>query len=168
MLVGVLIFAGGFYLGNLGTDSDTVDVGGGTFGAQEDPSDSTTTTPAESTTTVPVSTETAAPTTTDPPTTTVRYSDLPVVFVTELPVEALDTLDLIDSGGPFPFDRDGLTFQNREGLLPDFPRGHYQEFTVITPGASTRGARRIVAGADGELYYTADHYNSFREILPED
>jgi ribonuclease T1 len=93
---------------------------------------------------------------------------LPPILVTELPIEALDTLELIYQGGPYPFDRDGLTFQNREALLPDFPRGHYREFTVITPGESTRGARRIVAGADGELYYTADHYSSFREIVYED
>lgn len=96
------------------------------------------------------------------------FSDLPPILVTELPSEALDTLDSIAAGGPYPFDRDGLVFENREGLLPPEPLGHYQEFTVVTPGDSTRGARRIVAGADGELYYTADHYASFFEIRPED
>ncbi len=94
-----------------------------------------------------------------------QFSDLPSITSDGLPAEALDTLDLIDSGGPFPFDRDGLTFQNREGILPDRPNGHYQEFTVITPGSDDRGARRIVAGSDGELYYTADHYSSFSEII---
>lgn len=98
----------------------------------------------------------------------VRFSDLPPVLVTELPLEALDTLDLIAAGGPFPFDRDGLTFQNREGLLPERAPGHYREFTVITPGEPTRGARRVVAGDDGELFYTDDHYRSFFEITPED
>lgn len=98
-----------------------------------------------------------------------RFSDLPVVDTNELPIEAIETLLLIADGGPYPFDRDDLTFQNREGLLPERPQGHYREYTVITPGENDRGARRVVAGADGERYYTADHYSSFREIaLPAD
>ncbi len=94
-----------------------------------------------------------------------RFSELPTARVEELPPEAWDTLDLIDSDGPYPFDRDDLVFQNREAILPDRSRGHYREYTVITPGENDRGARRIVAGADGELYYTADHYESFHEIV---
>ena len=94
-----------------------------------------------------------------------RFSDLPVIDTGELPIEAIETLLLIADGGPYPFDRDDLTFQNREGLLPDRPQGHYREYTVITPGEDDRGARRVVAGADGERYYTADHYSSFREIV---
>lgn len=93
------------------------------------------------------------------------FSDLPPVGVDELPPEAIDTLGLIASGGPYPFRRDDLIFENREGLLPDRARGHYREYTVITPGEDDRGARRIVAGEDGERYYTADHYASFREIV---
>ncbi|MEM7273736.1 MAG: ribonuclease domain-containing protein [Actinomycetota bacterium] len=93
-----------------------------------------------------------------------RISDLPSIELNELPPEALDTLDLIARGGPYPFDRDDLVFENREGLLPDRDRGHYREYTVITPGEDDRGARRIVAGVDGERYYTADHYASFREL----
>lgn len=89
---------------------------------------------------------------------------IPPISVDALPIEALDTIDLIDSGGPFPFDRDDLIFQNREALLPDQPNGYYREYTVITPGENHRGARRIVAGEQGELYYTADHYSSFSEI----
>jgi len=90
-----------------------------------------------------------------------------VITRDELPPEALDTLDLIADGGPFPFDRDGITFQNRERLLPQKPRGYYREYTVITPGESDRGARRIIAGEDGELYYTADHYDSFAWIAEQ-
>ena len=93
-------------------------------------------------------------------------SDLPTIRLAELPPEAIDTLELIETDGPYPFDRDGLTFQNREGLLPDRDRGHYEEFTVITPGLDHRGARRIVAGDDGERYYTDDHYDSFSEVTP--
>lgn len=83
----------------------------------------------------------------------------------ELPPEALETLALIAAGGPFPYDRDGITFQNRERLLPSKPRGYYREYTVITPGENDRGARRIIAGENGELYYTDDHYESFSWIV---
>ena len=93
------------------------------------------------------------------------FSDLTTISVEELPIEAIDTLDLIASGGPYPFSKDDSTFQNREGILPGAERGHYREYTVVTPGEHDRGARRIVAGADGGLYYTDDHYDSFREIV---
>ena len=78
--------------------------------------------------------------------------------------EARATLLLIDAGGPFPYGQDGAVFQNREGLLPDRAEGHYREYTVPTPGEDDRGARRIVAGANGERYWTADHYASFAWI----
>lgn len=80
----------------------------------------------------------------------------------DLPSEAHDTLDLIEQGGPFPFEQDGTVFQNREGILPGQDAGYYHEYTVITPGSPTRGARRIVTGEEyKEDYYTADHYASF-------
>jgi ribonuclease T1 len=87
--------------------------------------------------------------------------DLPVA---DLPPEARATLDLIRAGGPFPQQQDGRTFGNREKLLPQRARGYYREYTVRTPGARDRGARRIVAGRGGEFYYTADHYRSFQRI----
>jgi ribonuclease T1 len=83
----------------------------------------------------------------------------------ELPREARETLALIRAGGPFPYPQDGKTFQNREKLLPPRSRGYYREYTVKTPGARDRGARRIVAGNGGEFYYTADHYRSFQRII---
>ncbi|WP_415944093.1 ribonuclease domain-containing protein [Streptomyces sp. 067-1] len=80
----------------------------------------------------------------------------------DLPSQAHDTLDLIEQGGPFPFEQDGTVFQNREGILPGQTSGYYHEYTVITPGSDTRGARRIVTGEQNqEDYYTADHYASF-------
>jgi ribonuclease T1 len=82
-----------------------------------------------------------------------------------LPPEALDTIALIRKGGPFPYERDGAVFGNREKRLPARERGWYREYTVKTPGERTRGARRIVAGRDGTLYYSDDHYRSFRRIL---
>lgn len=83
---------------------------------------------------------------------------------TPVPPEALLTLELIDSGGPFPWDRDGVVFENREGRLPEKPRGYYREYTVKTPGERSRGARRIIAGQNGERYYTGDHYQSFQPV----
>ncbi|MFC8708784.1 MULTISPECIES: ribonuclease domain-containing protein [unclassified Streptomyces] len=80
----------------------------------------------------------------------------------DLPSQAHHTLDLIDQGGPFPYDQDGVVFQNREGVLPSRSSGYYHEYTVVTPGSPTRGARRIVTGEKNqEDYYTADHYATF-------
>ncbi|MCS0600100.1 ribonuclease [Streptomyces sp. LP11] len=80
----------------------------------------------------------------------------------DLPSQAHDTLDLIDQGGPFPYDQDGVVFQNREGVLPQQSNGYYHEYTVKTPGSSTRGARRVVTGERSEEdYYTGDHYATF-------
>jgi ribonuclease T1 len=86
------------------------------------------------------------------------------VALPDLPPEARQTLALIRKGGPFPYDRDGIVFGNREKLLPQRERGWYLEYTVPTPGARNRGARRIVAARSGEFYYTDDHYASFRRI----
>ena len=81
-----------------------------------------------------------------------------------LPPEARATLQLIRQGGPFPYERDATVFGNFERLLPKRERGYYREYTVKTPGVKSRGARRIVAGRGGELYYTEDHYKSFRRV----
>ncbi len=118
-------------------------------------------------TAVPATATSAPPTATSPPTPSPerRQSGLPTIRLAQLPPEARTTIELIETDGPFPFERDGITFQNRERLLPNRPRGYYQEYTVITPGLNHRGARRIVAGAEGELYYTDDHYASFREVI---
>ena len=84
--------------------------------------------------------------------------------VADLPPEARATLSLIKAGGPFPYPQDGRTCGNRAQRLPLRDRGYYREYTVPTPGARDRGARRIVAGNGGEYYYTADHYRTFRRI----
>ncbi|MEU1288778.1 ribonuclease [Kitasatospora sp. NPDC005856] len=87
------------------------------------------------------------------------------VCLSALPPQAADTLDLIASDGPFPYSQDGVVFQNREGVLPGESYGYYHEYTVITPGSPTRGARRIVTGQDyREDYYTGDHYATFSLI----
>jgi ribonuclease T1 len=93
-------------------------------------------------------------------------SGLPVVHAQDLPPEAITTLRLIERGGPFPHRQDGATFENREGHLPARRSGYYKEYTVETPGADDRGARRIIAGAGSERYWTNDHYDSFAWIAP--
>ena len=114
--------------------------------------------PAEAATATPKPAKATATPTRGPPET---YRGYPVITYDELPPEALETLDLIDSDGPFPYSKDGSTFQNREQLLPRKPNGYYREYTVITPGENDRGARRIIGGDEGERYYTDDHYASF-------
>lgn len=86
-----------------------------------------------------------------------------------LPPEAVQTLRLIQQGGPFPYDRDGVVFGNFERRLPNQARGYYHEYTVKTPGERTRGARRIIAGGNPPVvyYYTDDHYKTFRDITDE-
>ncbi len=96
--------------------------------------------------------------------TTDSESGLAWVDLATLPPEAAETVALIDSDGPFPYDKDGSTFFNNEQNLPDRDQGYYREYTVETPGSPDRGARRIVAGANGELYWTEDHYESFERI----
>ncbi len=86
------------------------------------------------------------------------------VELASLPAEARATVKLIHKGGPYPYARDGIIFSNREELLPKQKRGYYREYTVKTPGDRTRGARRIVTGAAGELYYSDDHYQHLRRI----
>jgi len=92
-----------------------------------------------------------------------------VVRLAQLPPQARETFGLIRQGGPFPYEKDGSVFHNRERLLPQQPRGYWREYTVRTPGARDRGARRIVCGGPPrtprECYYTADHYASFRQIM---
>lgn len=90
------------------------------------------------------------------------------VRLNQLPPEARQTLILIKQGGPFPYEKDGSVFGNYERQLPKRSRGYYREFTVKTPYARNRGARRIIAGGGEppftEFYYTADHYRSFQRI----
>ena len=91
------------------------------------------------------------------------------ITVAQLPPQGRETYALIHQGGPFPYEKDGTVFGNRERLLPLHKRGYYREYTVRTPGARNRGARRIVCGGKPRLpdacYYTSDHYASFREIV---
>ena len=92
------------------------------------------------------------------------------ITLNQLPAQGIETYQLIHQGGPFPFGKDGVVFGNRERALPTAKRGYYREYTVRTPRSDGRGARRIVCGgqntAPDACYYTADHYASFRKIVP--
>jgi ribonuclease T1 len=99
-----------------------------------------------------------------PPTAPAREHEVP--RSDDLPPEARVVLERIRAGGHFEHRQDGGIFQNREGRLPARPRGYYREYTVETPGSDDRGARRLVTGGDPpvELYYSDDHYRSFRRL----
>jgi len=89
-------------------------------------------------------------------------SGLEVKPLSSLPQQAADTWKLIEKNGPFPYPRnDGVQFQNREKRLPAKAGDYYKEYTVPTPGSPDRGARRLITGDQREVYYTADHYDSF-------
>lgn len=100
----------------------------------------------------------------------VPVDTLATVAAADLPSQGRQTLQLIYDGGPFPYSKDGTVFGNRERLLPARQRGYYREYTVKTPGSRDRGARRIVCGGQPRTpdacYYTADHYASFKRIVP--
>jgi ribonuclease T1 len=87
------------------------------------------------------------------------------IALSSLPPQAAQTVTLIKKGGPFPYPRnDGVVFSNNEHLLPREASSYYHEYTVPTPGASTRGTRRIITGKAGEYYYTGDHYEHFQRV----
>ncbi|PLZ03497.1 ribonuclease [Burkholderia sp. WAC0059] len=91
------------------------------------------------------------------------------VALARLPREAVNTLNLVAAGGPYPYEKDGIVFGNYERLLPPHRRGYYHEYTVPTPWAHNRGARRIVCGGPprrtDNCFYSNDHYASFKRIV---
>ena len=100
-----------------------------------------------------------------------QQTQLSIVPLSSLPVQARKVHELIHSGGPFPYTKDGTVFGNRERILPRQPRGFYREYTVRTPGIRDRGPRRLVCGGKEvqrpeTCYFTKDHYNSFEQIDP--
>lgn len=86
------------------------------------------------------------------------------ITLSELPIEAHQTFKDIEKGEPFRYPKDNTIFRNREGKLPVKDFDYYREYTVATPNASDRGAKRIIVGKNGEKFYTDDHYQTFKEI----
>src|SRR5262245_36108384 len=99
------------------------------------------------------------------PSSTPAYGQATTTVLAQFPAEERqaiqDTLALLEAAGPFPYRKDGSEFSNREGRLPRQGQGYYREYTVATAGSPDRGARRIVSGRAGEIYYTRDHYQTF-------
>jgi ribonuclease T1 len=114
-------------------------------------------------TVAPARTASSGPATTRVATTTPK--GVKTVRAADLPPEARTTLRLIASDGPFPYRQDGVVFENREHHLPGMKSGYYHEYTVVTPGSSDRGARRVITGGAGERFYTDDHYATFRLVV---
>jgi filamentous hemagglutinin len=79
-------------------------------------------------------------------------------------VDLTPTLERIAENRRLRFPHDGSIFQNREKRLPRQPAGYYREWVVPTPGEQGPGPQRIVTGKAGEVWYTSDHYRSFRRI----
>ena len=94
----------------------------------------------------------------------VKIYDLDGDLAYEGDIDLFPVFDRIERGESDPHDNDGSVFQNREGLLPDQPRGYYREYVVRTPGLSSVGPQRLILGENGEAYYTSDHYESFTQV----
>ena len=110
---------------------------------------------------------------TTPAATTARFADTPpgdwtggTVALAALPPEGREALRLVAAGGPYPYRQDDGVFGNREGVLPPRSNGSYREYTVVTPGSADRGARRLVVDSGRWVYYSDDHYLTFRFVTP--
>jgi ribonuclease T1 len=79
-------------------------------------------------------------------------------------IDLAPTLDRIERGERLRFSHDGIVFENREHRLPAKPAGYYHEFVQPTPGEEGPGGQRVVMGSEGEVYYSPDHYRTFRRI----
>ena len=160
-VIAVLIVLGAAFLINKLGANDAAAPAASSAKASTGKTSSAKPTPASSGSTPSSSASAAANSKTNAP---ANPSKLPVIKASQLPKEGQQTLALIGKGGPYPYDRDDINFGNFEGVLPKQPGGYYREFTVPTPGASNRGAKRIIVGKSGEKYYTDDHYASFSFI----
>jgi len=79
-------------------------------------------------------------------------------------VDLWPTLERIDQGKKLSFPHDGTVFGNRERRLPRQARDHYREWVHPTKGLSGPGPQRVVTGQNREIYYTPDHYETFKKI----
>ena len=75
------------------------------------------------------------------------------------------TLRRIAAGERDSHRNDGSVFGNREHRLPNRPRGYYREYVHRTPGVDGPGPQRLIVGELGDLWYTPDHYDSFRPVV---
>ncbi|MGN1230967.1 MAG: ribonuclease domain-containing protein [Anaerotignum sp.] len=91
------------------------------------------------------------------------YGDLPHNFITKKEAEKLGwdnkkgNLWEVAEGMSIGGDK----FGNYEGILPE--EDTYHECDVNYEGGY-RGGERIVYSEDGDIYYTADHYETFEQL----
>ncbi len=96
------------------------------------------------------------------------YGELPDNFITKN-----EARDLGWPGGslePYAPGKSigGDYFGNYEGKLPKRKGLQYHECDIDTMGRRGRGAKRIIYGTDGSIYYTDDHYESFTQLFEGD
>lgn len=93
------------------------------------------------------------------------YQKLPSNFITKKEAQKLGwdsqkgNLDKVAKGKSIGGDR----FGNYDKKLPDAKSRNWKECDINYEGGY-RGAERIIYSSDGLIYYTDDHYNSFKEI----
>ncbi|MCR5694215.1 MAG: hypothetical protein K6G89_04500 [Clostridia bacterium] len=59
----------------------------------------------------------------------------------------------------------GDYFSDFDEKLPDPPDMDYYECDIDTNGGKARGAKRIIYGANGRIFYTEDHYETYDEFV---
>ena len=79
-------------------------------------------------------------------------------------IDLQPTLDRIARGERNTHRNDGSTFGNRERQLPQKPQGYYTEYVHPTKGINGPGPQRIIFGKSGDIWYTPDHYETFKKI----
>ncbi|MDB5339521.1 MAG: guanine-specific ribonuclease [Planctomycetaceae bacterium] len=93
---------------------------------------------------------------------TLKNQDGRVIY--QGPIDLQSTIDRIEKGERNQHRNDGTVFQNREGRLARKPAGYYHEYVVPTPDQHGPGPQRLILGKGGEVFYTSDHYRSFKKI----
>jgi guanyl-specific ribonuclease Sa len=92
----------------------------------------------------------------------------------EGPIDVNPTLERIREGKKLEHRNDGVFFQNRERRLPVHKddREYYREFVLWNPKLNAKftikvkfpGPQRVVIGKKGEVYYTGDHYSTWKKV----
>ncbi len=79
-------------------------------------------------------------------------------------IDLQPTLDRIARGEKNSHRNDGATFGNRERRLPQKPNSYYTEYVHPTKGINGPGPQRVIVGKQGDVWYTPDHYETFKKI----
>ena len=79
-------------------------------------------------------------------------------------IDLQPTLDRIARGERNTHRNDGSTFGNRERRLPQKRQGYYTEYVHPTKDINSPGPQRVIFGKSGDIWYTPDHYETFKKI----